>query len=70
MAFTYNPATDEGKVRLLIADTVEFMPDGVTRLYAFEDEEISAFLEMAGGSINLGAAKALRSLAANGVKLE
>lgn len=39
MAFTYNPATDTGKVRLLIADTDADNP-------VFEDAEITAALEL------------------------
>lgn len=56
MAFTYNPAIAAGQVRLLIGDTVDVG-------HQFEDADIAAFLSMASDSINLAAAKALRSWA-------
>jgi len=44
MSFSYgagsNPPVDYP--RLLVSDTQEFAPDGVTRLYVFEDSEILA----------------------------
>lgn len=44
MSFSYgggsNPAIDYP--RLLVSDTVQFAPDGVSRLYVFEDSEITA----------------------------
>lgn len=58
MAFTYNPATDIGKVRLLIMDTVEAG-------HIFEDDEIQAFLDMNEQILNLAAADALISIATN-----
>lgn len=49
MSFSYgagsNPPIDAP--RMLIADTVQFLPDGVTRAYIFEDSEI----EMAANAI-------------------
>lgn len=62
MAFTYDLATNVGKVRLLIADTVE---DGAV----FEDEELTALLTMEGSVVKSAAARALETLAANKAKL-
>lgn len=58
MAFTYDPSTSAGRVRLLIADT-----SSSGRI--FEDSEITAFLAMNGDSVNSAAAQALESIAAN-----
>jgi hypothetical protein len=57
MAITYDITTDVGKIRLLISDT------SLTEAH-FSDEELQVFLTM-GGSVNLGAAIALESWAAN-----
>jgi len=62
MAFTYDPATPNGQVRLLIADTDY-------SVYLFEDAEISAFLTMAQGSAFLAAATAYETLARSRAKL-
>ena len=59
MAHTYDLTTDIGKVRLLIGDT-DITP---TTDAQFTDEEIQAFLDM-GGSVLMGAAKALEAWAA------
>ncbi len=58
MAFTYDITTDRGKVRLLIGDT-----DAAD--YHFEDNEIDAFLTMAGGSILTAAGYALEAWASS-----
>ena len=55
MAFTYDLTTDIGKVRLLISDS------DVTSFH-FTDEEILVFLDL-GGSVLMGAAKALEAWA-------
>jgi len=59
--FSYDPTTDIGKIRLLIADTDEDS-------YDFEDDEITAANDM---SVNIYYASAvlLRSLAANRARL-
>ena len=57
MAFTYNLATDAGKVRLMI-------PDNVVARYIFEDDEIDAFLTIEGG-IKKAAALGLETLASS-----
>jgi len=57
MAFTYDPATDRGKVRLLIYDFTE--ADEV-----FSDASIDSFLELNSDSVWLAAADGCRSLAA------
>jgi hypothetical protein len=62
MAFTYDPTTARGKVRLLIQDTVSASA-------VFTDADIDAFLELAGGNAYAGAALACRSLAASYAKL-
>ena len=56
MAYTYDLATDIGKVRLLIGDT-DITP---TTDAQFSDEEIQVFLDL-GGSVFMGAAKALEA---------
>ncbi len=58
MAFNYDITTDRGKVRLLIGDTVDAG-------HQFEDDEIDAFLTMAGGSILTAAGYALEAWAAS-----
>jgi hypothetical protein len=58
MTFTYDVATDAGKVRLLIKDTDETEP-------IFQDEEIAAFLEMEGESVHRAAALALETVASD-----
>lgn len=59
---TYDVTTDAGKVRLLAADTN--VADAV-----WDDDEISAFLTLANGSVYGAAALAIRSLAADRAKL-
>ena len=58
MVFTYDVATDAGRVRLLIGDTVD---SG----HLFEDVEIDAFLAMNDADVLLGAAQALDVMAAS-----
>ena len=61
MAFTFDPTTARGKVRLLISDT-----DDVTALnQVFNDAEIDAFLALESNEIFAAAATALESMAAN-----
>lgn len=62
MAFTYDPATDRGKVRMLITDRDDSNP-------IFVDAEIDAYLEMAGGSVLTASATALTSIATDQVLL-
>ncbi len=61
MAFTYDPTTDRGKVRLQIGDTD--VADATRQL--FTDAEIDAFLAMNTNIILLSAAAALEAIAAN-----
>lgn len=58
MAFTYVLSTSIGQVRLLI-------PDSNTLQYVFEDDEITAFLGMEGGTVKRAAALALETIASN-----
>lgn len=58
MTWTYDPTTDVGKVRLTISDTEVSRP-------VLDDEDIEAFLSMAGNSIPLASAKALETIATN-----
>jgi hypothetical protein len=58
---SYDVSTDEGKLRLKISDVGGTSGND----FIFEDNEIEAFLEMASGSIALGAAAALRAIASN-----
>ncbi len=55
---SYDPGTDAGKVRLLIADTDRTSP-------VFQDNEITAFLALAGDDVRLAAAQALDVMANN-----
>jgi hypothetical protein len=61
MSFTYDPATDRGRVRLLVRDTAE---SGAV----FTDAEIDALLDLANDSVLLAASLACRDLAGRGVK--
>ena len=63
MAFTFDPTTDRGKVRLLIQDDTE-QYDGVD-VYFFTDAKIDAFLELNGDNVRLAAADALDAWASN-----
>lgn len=61
MTATYDPGTDAGRVRLLIADTDVDGP-----VVYFQDDEIAAFLALAqDGDVRLAAAHALEVLAGN-----
>lgn len=57
MTFSYDLATDVGKVRLLISDVTDAQ-------HLFEDEEIEVFITIE-GAVVLAAAKALEVIAAN-----
>lgn len=60
MAFTFDPTTARGKVRLLVADT-----DTVTEAnQVFSDAEIDAFLSLEDNEIYAAAAAAAQSMAA------
>ena len=63
MAFTYDLATNDGKVRLLVTDTDATNP-------IFQDAEIAAFLSLGGGSTFRGAAQALEVIAASEVLVQ
>lgn len=58
MVFTYDLATNIGKVRLLI-------PDRVDSGHILEDDEITAMLAMEGNVVKRAAALALESIASN-----
>lgn len=61
MAATYDISSTQGKVRLKISDVGGTTGDE----FIFQDDEIQAFLDMAGGNIALAAASALRTIATN-----
>lgn len=66
MAFTYDPTTDAGRVRLLIFDT-----DTVTAAnQIFSDAEIDAFLDMEDTSVRRAAALALETIATQEVLIQ
>ncbi len=65
MSFTYSLSTDRGKVRLKIRDTDT--SDALRQI--FQDDEIDFFLTEAGSDLNLAAAGALDSIAANAALL-
>jgi hypothetical protein len=58
MSFTYDPATEIGKVRMLI-------PDRDSQHYVFQDEEIQVFLELNASSLRCAAAEALETIASD-----
>jgi len=58
VAFTYDPSTDVGKVRLLI-------PDRTDSGHLFEDAEVAAFLATEANSIKRAAALALETIASD-----
>ena len=60
MAFTYDPTTDVGKVRMLIPDRVE---DSAI----FQDNEIDAYLSMNDSNVRRAAAEALETIASDEV---
>lgn len=64
MSFSYNPATNVGKVRLNIGDT-----DSSTAIFD-DDAEIQAFLDQRSDDVSLASALALRSIAASRARLE
>lgn len=61
MSFTFDPTTDRGRVRLLVADTDQSDPD--TQI--FEDGEIDAFLSLGNNEVFEAAALACESVAAS-----
>ncbi len=58
MAFSYDPATSAGKVRLLI-------PDKVDSGHLFEDDEIDTYLALENNSIKRAAALGLETAASD-----
>lgn len=67
MAYTFNPKTSRGKVRLLIHDhTTEVSPTQGTH-YVFADDDIDGFLDINDTEVWGGAADACRALAANSI---
>lgn len=58
MAWTYDPTTDRGKVRLLCTDSD-------TNHQIFTDDEIDAFLAIENNAVRLAAAAALERIAAS-----
>lgn len=64
MAFTYDPTTDRGRVRLLVSDT-----DIVTAAnQVFTDAEIDAFLAVENDELYAAAAAACRSIASSAAR--
>jgi len=61
---TYDPATDQGKVRLLAQDT------DVRGEWIFTDDEIQAFLDLNGGNIFYAAAQGLEVIAASEIYVQ
>jgi ribosomal protein S8 len=60
--FSYNPATTTGRIRLLIQDREQ-------NEASFSDEEIAAFLDMAGNSIKEAAAVAVTAWTVSQAKI-
>lgn len=66
MAFTYDPTTDRGRVRLLIDDR-----DTVTVANQFfQDNEVDAFLSLEGQNVWFAASSALLQMAASEVMVQ
>ena len=65
MAFTFDPTTNEGKVRLLLADTDT--ADATKQV--FTDAEIDAFLSLADNSILLAAAYGADSVVSSATRV-
>lgn len=61
MAFTYDPTTDRGRVRMQIGDTDTVNADR----QLFTDDEIDAFLALNTNIVKLAAADALQAMASN-----
>ena len=61
MAFTYDPTTSRGKVRLLVADTDEETQTN----QIFTDAEVDAFLVLENNEVHTAAAAACESIAAS-----
>ena len=64
MAFTYDPTTARGRVRLLVSDT----NDTDSTKQVFTDAEVDAFLALEGQEVYMAAAAACRALAASTAK--
>lgn len=63
MAFTYDVSADAGRVRMLIAD--RDIENAI-----FQDDEIDAYLALAGNSVFRAAAQALETIASNEVLVQ
>ncbi|MCA9774531.1 MAG: hypothetical protein KC466_19080 [Myxococcales bacterium] len=61
MAFTYDPATPAGRVRLHLADTD-------AGAFVFDDAEIDAFLDLAAGDVYRASALASLSVASDAAR--
>ena len=61
MAFTYDPTTDRGRVRLLVADTETARAED----QIFSDAEIDAFLSLESNEVYAAAAAACSAVAAS-----
>lgn len=64
MAFTFNPTTDRGKVRLLVSDT----DLAVATNQIFSDAEIDALLSLESGDVYMAAAAACESISASAAR--
>lgn len=64
MAFTLDPTTDRGKVRLLVGDT----DTATVANQIFTDAEVDAFLDLEGNNVYAAAAAAASSIAASSAK--
>lgn len=62
MSFTYDLATETGRIRLLIADT-----DPETCIY--QDEELAALLALAGDDVRLAGAMAIEAICTDRARL-
>ena len=63
MAFSYDPTTPEGKVRLLCTDSVEAYE-------IFSDADITAFMSIEGSNVRKSAALALETIASSEVLVQ
>jgi hypothetical protein len=63
VAFTYDPSTDVGRVRLLCSDVDSSNP-------IFQDEDLDALLGLESGAVRYAAAQALEIMAASEIMIQ
>jgi len=65
-----NPASDVGKIRILLGDTdPQNVTQGVGEYIYFSDVELETFLELYGGNVKLATARCMETIAGSQVLL-